>query len=335
MTEQFDKIEANDMDLDLISKDERRDILAKMADLYYNQQLTQIEIARQFDTTRFKVAKMLQEARDEEIVEIRINYNNERSIAMEHKLMDALPLQSAIVVDTKYSAFLDGLKRIGEAGALHLAGLLADSSVFGIAWGKSIQPVVEQLSPVMRLRVDTVQLVGNFDSSRPTSESRELMKLAGACCLGESLYLDAPIYFKDTALRDALKEEPIIKRTFDRAKNLDVVLTGMGGSASLPMNNPTFASYVTDADREAADSCPGCLFGYVLDRDGEVADIDLNKRLMAVPFEDVTRAKHRVAVVSGRNKVQIAELVARKGYINEIVTDVETASLMLERVAKG
>ena len=53
------------MDFDKLSKKERYDALTEMADLYYNQGKTQVEIAEHFETTRFKVAKLLQDARAE------------------------------------------------------------------------------------------------------------------------------------------------------------------------------------------------------------------------------------------------------------------------------
>lgn len=53
------------------------DMLAEMADMYYNQGKTQSEIAQYFQTNRFRVAKLLQDARSEQIVEIKINYSNE------------------------------------------------------------------------------------------------------------------------------------------------------------------------------------------------------------------------------------------------------------------
>ena len=51
------------MEIDKLGKNERYDVLTEIANLYYNEGLTQSEIAKKFDTTRFKVAKLLQDAR--------------------------------------------------------------------------------------------------------------------------------------------------------------------------------------------------------------------------------------------------------------------------------
>ena len=320
------------MDFDDLSKDERNDALAKIADLYYNQQMTQIEIANKFETTRFKIAKLLQDARDEQIVEIKINYSNARNHALERELTRAFDMRLSIVADTKYATFIEGLYELGKLGAARLTELLAASkqTTLGITWGKSIQSVIEQLSPMTNHEVSAVQMAGNFDSSRPTSESRELVRTAATIYFGTAYYLNAPLYAKSLATRDALMHEPDIQRTLSQASSLDVVLTGVGATASLPLHNPSFACYLNEKDHSANDFYPGSLYGYVLNSKGEIADIELNHHLVAVPLNDVLRARHKICIVHGRNKAPIAALVAKSGLINEIVTDAETASLMLE-----
>lgn len=322
------------MDLDDLSKDERNDVLARMADLYYNQQMTQIDIAKRYDTTRFKVAKMLQEARDAQIVEIKVNYSSERNHTLERQLAEAFGLDGAIVVDTKYATFIDGLRDLGKMGAIRVNELLMsrESTTLGLTWGKSIQSVIEQLPRTARTDISAVQLAGNFDSARPTSESREVVRAAAASFLGTPYYLNAPLYVRDDATRAGLRREPDLARTFAKAKALDVVLTGVGAASSLPNVIPTLAPYLADDDRKALETCKGSIFGYILDGAGEVARTRLNSWLMAAPLEDVLAAPHRICVVHGRNKVPVATIVARAGLVNELVTDAETAALMLELV---
>ena len=320
------------MDLDALSKEERTDILATMADLYYNQQLTQIEIAKRFDTTRFKVAKLIQDARDEHVVEIKVNFSNERNRALEDKLRAAFGLTTARVVNTRYASFIEGLKELGQIGAMRLSELLneCDAATLGITWGKSIQAVIEQLPQETHPEMSAVQLAGNFDSARPTSESYDLVRETAAKCLGTPYHLNAPLYIKSDALRHELMAEPDLMRTITRAGSLEIALTGIAANSSLPALNPRFSAYLTDEDRALAATSPGAIFGYTLDEHGEVADTPLNRKLVAVPYESLMAAPHRLGVAHGRNKARVASLVAKSGLITELVTDAETATLMLE-----
>ena len=51
---------------------------------------------------------------------------------------------------------------------------------------------------------------------------------------------------------------------------------------------------------------------------------------MAVPADDILAAPHRIAVVYGRHKAQITALAVKNQFINELVTDTDTALTLLE-----
>ena len=53
---------------------ENKRLLMQVAKLYYMQQLTQAEIGRKLQTSRSTVSRLLQEAREQGIVKITIEY---------------------------------------------------------------------------------------------------------------------------------------------------------------------------------------------------------------------------------------------------------------------
>ena len=57
---------------DSLSDNEKRNMLASVANLYYNAEMTQNQIAERFFTSRSKISRMLKEARKLGIVEIKI-----------------------------------------------------------------------------------------------------------------------------------------------------------------------------------------------------------------------------------------------------------------------
>ena len=93
---------------------------------------------------------------------------------------------------------------------------------------------------------------------------------------------------KSDSVREGLRQEPDVQATLERAKSLDVVLTGIGGDASLPSSVEAFSAYATEEDRTAAATSLGSLYGYVLDEAGRVVDTPLNRKLMAVASRPAT-----------------------------------------------
>lgn len=310
----------------------RWEILEEIADMYYNQGKTQSEIAQYFDTNRFRVAKLLQDARAEHVVEIRINHSNERNRALEKELEKGLGLSRALVVNTRYSPYIDSLNQIGKAGAGYLAGLLEPGAVVGVTWGKTIYSVVRQLSPVAHNPVTAVQLAGYLSLTNPVADSAELVRMIAAAYSGTCHYLTVPVYIRDRKAREAMLREPAISRTLDKTGNMNVVLSGIGGRSSLPVSNPAVRPYLTDRDCQAAESCLGSLYGYVLDGEGNAADIDLNRKLVGAALEDILKVPHRFVVACGRHKAQVIGKAAGNGLFNELLTDADTAAHILEMI---
>jgi DNA-binding transcriptional regulator LsrR (DeoR family) len=65
---------------------EKWSILATVANLYYNSEMTQNEIADRMYTSRSKISRMLKEARELGIVEISIKEPWERDLDLEHRI---------------------------------------------------------------------------------------------------------------------------------------------------------------------------------------------------------------------------------------------------------
>ena len=68
---------------DSLSDNEKRNMLASVANLYYNVEMTQNQIAERLFTSRSKISRMLKEARQLGIVEIKIFVPWDRNVELE------------------------------------------------------------------------------------------------------------------------------------------------------------------------------------------------------------------------------------------------------------
>ncbi|MCX7840998.1 MAG: helix-turn-helix domain-containing protein, partial [Anaerolineae bacterium] len=119
----------------------RRDELAQMlqaARLYYEDNRTQAQIARALKTSRPTVSRLLQQARQEGIVQIRIVDPNSTHSALEEQLLAAFPLVEAIVVSVESDAVNVTRHRIGQAAARYLERTLQNGDRVGIGWGRTL-----------------------------------------------------------------------------------------------------------------------------------------------------------------------------------------------------
>ena len=309
-------------------------LMSEIADLYYNQGMTQQEIARRYDCNRFKIAKMIQSAREEGIVEITIHKPSKRHMLLEQSLMEIFQLSNAIVLDTRDLSRTEAMSVIGKTSAKYLEHLLAPGSTIGVTWGKTIRSVVSALDQKTQNPVNAVQLCGCFRHLNSSDGSRSITHTIAMKFNGEYFYMNLPIYINDEQARNAMLREPLVESTLNATRKMDVVLTGIGSKSSLPFNNPVLKPYITEEDWKEEPNCLGSIYGQVIDQDGRIANISLNRKIVAASLQDILTTPHKIAVATGRHKVGILIACMQNRYINELITDRATAEQILARFSK-
>lgn len=121
---------------DSLSDNEKRNMLASVANLYYNVEMTQNQIAERFFTSRSKISRMLKEARQLGIVEIKILEPWDRNVELEQEFMRRFALKDVRVISVKEANNTMVLQKLGEVAAYYLDNLLNDNMILGISWGE-------------------------------------------------------------------------------------------------------------------------------------------------------------------------------------------------------
>ena len=94
-------------------------LITKVARLYYDQELTQPEIAAQLDLSQATVSRLLKRAREEGIVRVTVNVPYGAYPLLEEQLQNRYELKEAVVVDSVEEGE-QLLRDIGSAAAYYL-----------------------------------------------------------------------------------------------------------------------------------------------------------------------------------------------------------------------
>ena len=143
-------------------------MLAAVARRHYLQNQSKVEIADELGISRFKVARMLEAARERGLVRIEIVRQGSLDVDASARLQERFGLAHAIVVDTADADPGAVRHQLGRAAADLLSEVLVDGDVLGLPWSRNVHAVVAALTSLPR--VEVVQLTGaialpDFDSS--------------------------------------------------------------------------------------------------------------------------------------------------------------------------
>lgn len=127
-------------------------LIVKIAQLYYEQDMTQAQIARELGIYRTTISRLLKRGREQGIVTIAINYDYNENLWLEQQLKQKFGLKEAVVVSCDSEQEDEQLAMMGVHGAQLLERLLEHGDIIGFSWGRAVRGLVEGLSPASQSR---------------------------------------------------------------------------------------------------------------------------------------------------------------------------------------
>src|SRR5215217_5495010 len=113
-------------------------LTASVARRYYLDGRSKVEIAEEFGLSRFKVARLLDQARESGLVRIEIRHQGGIDVDLSARLQERFGLQHSVVVDTPDDDVESLREHLGRAAAQLLAELITPQDVLGLAWARAV-----------------------------------------------------------------------------------------------------------------------------------------------------------------------------------------------------
>ena len=314
-----------------VSSKAEEDLMVLVAWMYYDENLTQQQIAQRLDLSPVKVTRLLQKARLEHIVEMQVKIT--RPLPLESqvawRLRERFGLKEAILVRT-YESLSDTLDAVGAAGAAQLNKVLTPQCRVGVVgWSNPVRRMARYVQAADSKGPCIVnELLGSFLGE--VSSYNMSAQIANA--LGAPLEtLPVPVVVQSKAARDAMLREPGIRISFEHARKCDVAVVGLGHM------NENWT--VVDAGQMTASQVEtlrnagvaGDIILRFYDHNGSPVQTELDDRVMSLDWEDIRRIPYIIAMACGSNKVDSIAAALRGNLFHCLITDTATGQQVLER----
>ncbi len=306
---------------------DRYELLARIASLYFEDGLSQAEIAAQTGYSRSMISRFLTEARDQHIVEIRINHPLARNRELEQSLEQLLKLRGVQVLTRGALNYSTMMRRIGTLGARLTEDLLHDHTVIGVSWGTAVWEVVNAARGGGWTDVQIVQMIGSLGTTNPDIDGPELARRLARIFGGRYSMLPTPFFVDARQTRDALLGDPRIKRILAQYARIELALVGVG-TIDPERSSILRAGYVTeqDLDELRALGAVGDVCGIHFDLGGACDFPVVDERRLGISVDELRAIPVKLGVAGGQYKAKAIVGAARAGLINWLVTD-EVAAL--------
>jgi len=309
---------------------ERLEYLVQIATWYYEENLSQEEIAGRVGLSRSMVSRLLQKAREHGLIEIRVRYPLKTDGALERRLCQTFSLSQASVLCDPPGDRSTLLRRVGELGARCLQQRLHDDISIGVGWGTAVSEVVRAMPVSPTVGAKVIQIIGSIGSDDPTVDGAKMAHSLAQRLGAMSHFLHAPLIVENETTARTLFQDPVIVKTLVKASKVQVALLGVGTTDPVS-SGLRRAGYFSAADLKKLQQAGavGDMLGYLLDAQGRPLDISINRRVIGTNLETLRSIPVVIVVAGGAPKVPAILAVLRGGYADVLATDAATASAIL------
>ncbi len=307
--------------------DGREEQLATVASLYYKLDRSQAEIAERFGVSTSKISRMLREARDRGIVEIRVHMPIPRDVALEQELCAVYGLRDALVLQSGDADDDSLLSACGNLAAGYLQraipALPAGASI-GVAWGRSVYAAISAAAVMTGEQIDVIQLIGGVGSENV--DSPDIARILATKLGGRHYDLPAPIMVKQSESLEILLGERPLREALERGRRVKLAVAGIGAVDEDASSFLRAGLLTRDVLADLRDQgAVGEMVGRFYKLDGTVLGIEINRRVIGIELDDLRRIPNSLAVARGSTKVEAIVGALRGRLITVLVTDDETA----------
>ncbi|GAA4488789.1 sugar-binding transcriptional regulator [Microbacterium panaciterrae] len=304
-------------------------LAVRVAELYYDEDKTQDEIGGLLGISRWKVGRLLQQARTDGIVRIEIVHPRARKLGIERELRSRFGLADAVVVPNA-GTDAETLGRVAQGAADHLTALRPVPKTLAVSWGRTLTAVAERLPDGWARGVTVVQMNGGVSVNRRPGGAASLAATIAQRASGQVALLPSPAILERLETKQAIERDRTVAGVLAQASAADAYLftAGVCDAGSAHVENGYLS--VRDIDLLARRGAVGDVLGRYIDADGNVVDPELDARTVGLSLDRLRAARTSVFVTAGEAKHDIARTVVTANLCTMVVTDEATARTLLE-----
>lgn len=305
----------------------------KVAWMYHIEGLTQGAIATHLGVTRLRVNRALGTASRNGIVRVHISSPYAPCMELEQKFKKQFGLDEVLIVP-RPADDANSQAMVGAELGRYLSLLLGrpEIKLFGVSWGSSIDAATRSVIPCKRDDLEIVSIMGGLPKGSSVSSFSITTRLAEQFH-SDRTYFTAPLYASTEQSRDTILVQDVFQDVLGKLRRADAMAMAVGDASEKSLL--TREGLPKDITKESllAAGAVGDLLGYFINKDGDLIDHPINRRVIGLNPLDLRKMPRTILASGGLYKVPIISAVLKMGLFNTLITDQATAEKVLENLS--
>ncbi len=307
--------------------DMNRRMLVQVSKMYYEDDMTQQQIAERVNVSRMKVSRLLQKAKDEGIVHIAINYAG-IYLELEKRICQKYQLKDVVIVDTSLGAAAK--EQVAAAAAYYLELCLKKDATIAVGWGTTIRQIPQYIHSINSRNLVFSPIIGGHGQSELDMHATMIAANFAKKTGGKSLSLNAPALVADKGEKNILIRDGQIKDVLDCSANADYAVFSLGNPV-VQDSSISKSGYISEDDLEDLKKA-GAICDVVsltfLNEAAEVCCKNITDRCISINPSQLKAIPRKICVVESEEKKKTTKAALKGGFIDVLITDLVIAEYL-------
>lgn len=305
-------------------------LLIKVSSMYYDQNYNQQQIADRLHLSRPKVSRLLKQARDSGIVQIKVVSSSTSHIELENELEQKFGLQEAVILDIDSSSGFVLKKQLGIAAADYLHRTVSENDIIGVTWGTTLQMMIDSLIPLSTEGVHIVQSLGGVGPPEAKAHSTDISRRLSQLLNSKLTLLPAPGIVGSSDAKKILLSDRQVRNALDLFSNINTLYVGLGAIETNPVLEPGSLEISSSLYSEIINSeAVGDIALRFFDIHGNPIISKLEELTIGITIEEIKKVDTVVAIAGGPEKIKVIKGALSGKLIDVLITDQLTAETLL------
>lgn len=307
--------------------EERIKEYTRVAYYYYKAGFTQDQIAKKMQMSRQRVNRVLGECIEIGIVQITIADLNKSYLELEAKLEEKYQLKAVRIVENVIEEKIH--EELGIMAGKYLKSIINKGDVIGFSRGRATAALVNHMPQIQKADFTVTQLIGSENKEIDHTGVNDIVYRFSEKLQAKPSMLYAPVIVQNEELKNSIVKDPFFLNAYEIIKSCNIAIVGIGTASSQGPHMAELYNSSQENDYAWLKDAAGEICTHFFNNKGDIIIPPFRNRIIAIELEDYLKIPVRIGVAGLTSKAEAIRAAIIGNYINVLITDLETAKLLI------
>ena len=305
-------------------------LMIKACDMYYNENLSQQEIASALNISRPTLSRLLTGAREQNLIRIEVaDVEFVKYWELSERMKTKYQLKDVLIADSG-TTDEETKKNIGFLAAAYLGHLIKDGDVVGISMGSTLHRVVSEMEECRDKKITVIPLVGGVGQANIKIHANSLAEHLAHLYHSEFHPIFAPARVYSQVVRNELMKDMSVTNMMSYVSKLNIAILGIGYPNEYSSIKATGYFAENEMETLIRKGVAGEINMQFYDARGNTAPFKEDNYVIGVEAQKLKKIPLTIGIAGGRDKEKAIKGAIGGGYINTLITDHACALSLME-----